>query len=75
MSYKTSGYYPPTQKCEWCSRQTNCIQQKKNCPHIICDRCIITEPSCQSDCPYCWFKNVTQYLYDNKICSGKKNFS
>jgi len=74
MSSLPSYYHDLSiEKCQWCFRQTNLIQKGKYCKHIICNKCIITDANCQSDCPLCWNDNITQFIDNNKICSGKKN--
>ncbi len=72
MSSKSTAVYPSTQQCEWCRRQSDRIEKGKTCSHKICDRCIIKERSCQSNCPLCWNKNIANFIRTNEICSGKR---
>lgn len=57
--------------CEWCGESTVNNQLKTVCQHRICDRCIIRDKKCQSDCPMCWYVNGEQFIKSNKVCSGK----
>ncbi len=69
-----SSDFPPYSrmpKCQWCFRQSEHVQKRKNCPHTICDRCNIKDNSCKSDCPVCWEASIEQFLHVNRICSGK----
>ena len=72
MSSGHGFVYPPKQKCEWCSRQSDEINNGKNCDHRLCKDCLIKHSQCRSDCPRCWEKNITRFLNDNRICAGKK---
>lgn len=60
-------------KCQWCLRQTDRIEKGKHCHDQLCDRCVIKDSNCQSNCPICWEKNICKYLNINRICSGKRN--
>lgn len=69
-----SVVYPPSvNKCPWCSRQTDRIEKGRLCNDQLCDKCVIKDSHCQSNCPICWEKNILEYLKNNGICSGKKD--
>jgi hypothetical protein len=71
MNDKSTGYSSSNKICQWCIRQTNQLQLRKNCQHKFCKKCTITGTNCQSDCPLCWYTNTAQYIRFNNICSGK----
>jgi len=73
MNPLPSYYNSSIEKCQLCYRQTDRVQKGKYCQHTICNKCIIKETNCQSDCPLCWNENIKQFTHINKICSGKKN--
>jgi len=70
MSSVVRNVYSSTEKCQWCFRQTNHIKQMKSCNDKICDRCIIKNTKCKSNCPVCWEKNISKFLIFNRICAG-----
>ncbi len=71
MSVSHSSYGSSDQYCQWCTQRVFDRPKAINCEHIICQKCILLDKICQSSCPYCWYIHAEQFIYKNKICSGK----
>lgn len=71
MSFAPVSHSMSKRVCQWCSQQVFDKQKPENCGHFICNKCVLNDRSCQSNCPCCWYLNSEQFIHDNKICAGK----
>ncbi len=71
MSVAHSSYSSSKQCCQWCTQQVSDRPKAIDCEHIVCQKCILLDKSCQSSCPCCWYRHAEQFIHENKICSGE----